>query len=82
VYTTGDRTLLVQGWKLTDEKARSIMEIPSHEDVVEIPIRMVPYIVMALLRIHEQATGEDRFKREEEARDPEVPRIGPAGIAA
>jgi hypothetical protein len=54
------------------------MDIPSHEDVVEIPIRMVPIIVTALLRVLEQEMGEDTMTREKESRDPEVP----AGIAA
>src|SRR5258708_39152134 len=49
VYTTDERTLIVQGWRLTDEKARTRMAIPSHEDAGEIPVRMVPIILEALL---------------------------------
>jgi hypothetical protein len=73
VYITGDGTLIVQGWELTDEEARTEMRIPLGEDAVEIPVRMVPFIVQALLKVYEQAAGEDAFKRIKEKRGPEVP---------
>jgi hypothetical protein len=73
VYATGDGTLIVQGWELTDEEARTEMRIPHGEDAVEIPVRMVPYIVQAFLNVYEQAAGDDTFKRIKEQRDPEVP---------
>src|ERR1700743_2869541 len=57
VYITDDRTLIVQGWTLTDEKARAEMKIPAGEDAVEIPVRMVPFVVQALLRISAQPGG-------------------------
>lgn len=82
VYTTDERTLIVQGWKLTDEKARTRMAIPSHEDAVEIPVRMIPIVVEALLELLQQAAGQDTIKREKENRDTEVPDISPAGVAA
>ncbi|HTU72375.1 MAG TPA: hypothetical protein VMG38_02550 [Trebonia sp.] len=77
VYTTDDRTLIVQGWRLTDEKARAEMQIPAGEDAVEIPVRMVPFVVQALLTIYEQAAGADTIDRLKEQRDPEVPGISP-----
>ena len=82
VYTTDERTLIVQGWKLTDEQARIRMAIPPHEDAVEIPIRMVPIVVEALLELLQQAVGRDTIKREKENRDTEVPGTSPAGHAA
>jgi hypothetical protein len=82
VYTTGERTLIVQGWKLTDEKARTQMAIPSHEDAVEIPVRMVPIVVEALLELFQQAAGQDTIKREKENRDTGVPGTTPTGIVA
>ena len=82
LYTTGERTLIVQGWKLTDEKARTRMAIPSHEDAVEIPVRMVPIVVEALLELFQQAAGPDTIKREKENRDTGVPGSSPTGIVA
>jgi hypothetical protein len=84
LYTTGERTLIVQGWKLTDEKARTQMAIPSHEDAVEIPVRMVPIVVEALLELFQQAAGQDTIKRENEKenRDTGVPGTTPTGIVA
>jgi hypothetical protein len=71
VYATGDGTLIVQGWELTDEEARTEMRIPHGEDAVEIPVRMVPFIVQAFLNVYEQAAGDDTFKRIKEKRDPD-----------
>jgi hypothetical protein len=82
VYTTDDRTLIVQGWTLTDEKARAEMRIPAGEDAVEIPVRMVPFVVQALLTIYEQAAGADTINRLEGKRDLEVPGISPVGGAS
>jgi hypothetical protein len=82
VYTTDERTLIVQGWKLTDEEARARMVIPSHEDAVEIPVRMVPIVVEALLELLQQAAGKDTIKREKENHDTGGPDFSPAGIAA
>ncbi|MBD0748001.1 hypothetical protein [Streptomyces sp. CBMA152] len=36
-------TYLVQGWKVADEARRSQLGLPGHEDVVEIPKRMVRF---------------------------------------
>ncbi len=82
VYTTDERTLIVQGWVLTDEKARAEMKLPAGEDAVEIPVRMVPFIVEALLKVYEQALGDDTFNRLEGQRDLEVFDISPVGQAA
>jgi hypothetical protein len=82
VYTTDERTLIVQGWRLTDDKARTTMAIPSHEDAVEIPVRMVPVVVEALLELFQQAAGQDTIKREGDNRDAEVGGISPVDAAA
>jgi hypothetical protein len=79
VYTTDDRTVIVQGWVIADARARAEMGIPDGEDAVEIPARMVPYVVHALLKLYEQAAGDDTFKRTKEERDQEVPGISPVG---
>ncbi|MBT2674482.1 hypothetical protein J7E95_27480 [Streptomyces sp. ISL-14] len=36
-------TYLVQGWKVDDEARRSQLDLPGHEDVIEIPKRMVRF---------------------------------------
>ncbi|MFI6015515.1 hypothetical protein ACIBAG_43270 [Streptomyces sp. NPDC051243] len=36
-------TFLVQGWKVVDEAGRSHLDLPDHEDVIEIPKRMVQF---------------------------------------
>ncbi|MFI1835971.1 hypothetical protein [Streptomyces olivaceoviridis] len=36
-------TYLVQGWKVVDDERRSQMDLPGHEDVVEIPKRMMQF---------------------------------------
>ncbi|MEV6481011.1 hypothetical protein [Streptomyces sp. NPDC051576] len=36
-------TYLVQGWKVVDEDRRSRLDLPGHEDVIEIPKRMVRF---------------------------------------
>ncbi|MFC8512527.1 hypothetical protein [Streptomyces sp. NPDC057257] len=36
-------TYLVQGWKVLDEARRSQLDLPGHEDVIEIPQRMVQF---------------------------------------
>ncbi|MGW2815131.1 hypothetical protein [Streptomyces sp. NPDC001415] len=38
-------TYLVQGWKVIDEARRSQMDLPGHEDVIEIPRRMVQFFL-------------------------------------
>ncbi|MBX7549501.1 hypothetical protein K1Y78_15970 [Streptomyces sp. tea 10] len=44
VYLDDEKdTYLVQGWKVTDEDRRSQLDLPGHEDVVEIPRRMVQF---------------------------------------
>jgi len=82
VYTTDDRTLIVQGWVLTDDRTRAEMRLPAGEDAVEIPVRMVPFIVEAMLRVYEQALGDDTFNRLEGQRDLEVSAISAVGPAA
>ncbi|WP_443060227.1 hypothetical protein [Streptomyces sp. NBC_00444] len=36
-------TYLVQGWKVVDETRRGQLDLPGHEDVIEIPKRMVQF---------------------------------------
>ncbi|MET9070931.1 MULTISPECIES: hypothetical protein [Streptomyces] len=46
VYLDDEKdTYLVQGWKVTDEDRRSQLDLPGHEDVVEIPRRMVQFFL-------------------------------------
>jgi hypothetical protein len=82
VYTTDDGTLIIQGWVLTDETSRAEMKIPAGEDAVEIPLRMVPFIVAALLKVYEQVAGEDTINRLKEDRDQGASGISTAGAVA
>ncbi|MFF4568752.1 hypothetical protein [Streptomyces sp. NPDC001410] len=46
VYLDDEKdTYVVQGWKVTDEDRRSQLDLPGHEDVVEIPRRMVQFFL-------------------------------------
>ncbi|MGW1049493.1 hypothetical protein ACWDBD_05525 [Streptomyces sp. NPDC001118] len=46
VYLDDEKdTYLVQGWKVADEDRRSQLDLPGHEDVVEIPRRMVQFFL-------------------------------------
>ncbi|NEB03321.1 hypothetical protein [Streptomyces sp. SID13726] len=36
-------TYLVQGWKVVDAARRAQLDLPDHEDVIEIPQRMVRF---------------------------------------
>ncbi|MFA7764937.1 MULTISPECIES: hypothetical protein [Streptomyces] len=38
-------TYLVQGFKVLDDERRAQMDIPGHEDVIELPRRMVQYFL-------------------------------------
>ncbi len=38
-------TYLVQGWKVDDRDRRDQMDVPGHEDVIEIPRRMVQFFL-------------------------------------
>ncbi|MBT2445047.1 hypothetical protein J7E93_34155 [Streptomyces sp. ISL-36] len=38
-------TYVVQGYKINDDERRSQMDIPDHEDVVELPRRMVQFFL-------------------------------------
>ncbi|MFE5535301.1 hypothetical protein [Streptomyces sp. NPDC056492] len=38
-------TYLVQGLKVTDAERRQLMDIPDHEDVIELPRRMVQFFL-------------------------------------
>lgn len=40
LYRTDRDTIVVQGWKLLDAEARASMDIPDHEDAVEVPLRL------------------------------------------
>jgi len=51
VYTTERETLVVQGWKITELEVREQMDIPVHEDAVEIPNRMLPFFLEAFMRV-------------------------------
>ncbi|MEV1083606.1 hypothetical protein AB0I98_36215 [Streptomyces sp. NPDC050211] len=44
VYLDDEKgTYLVQGWKVVDEARRRQLDLPGHEDVIEIPKRMVQF---------------------------------------
>ncbi|EST28137.1 hypothetical protein [Streptomyces roseochromogenus] len=46
VYLDDEKdTYLVQGWKVADKDRRSQLDLPVHEDVVEIPRRMVQFFL-------------------------------------
>ncbi|MER5727800.1 hypothetical protein ABT084_05490 [Streptomyces sp. NPDC002138] len=46
IYLDEDRdTYLVQGFKVTDDERRALMSIPGHEDVIEMPRRMVQFFL-------------------------------------
>ncbi|MET9951469.1 hypothetical protein ABZ135_07950 [Streptomyces sp. NPDC006339] len=46
IYLDDERdTYLVQGFKVTDCERRDQMDIPSHEDVIELPRRMVRFFL-------------------------------------
>ncbi|MDN3262474.1 hypothetical protein QWJ26_22245 [Streptomyces sp. CSDS2] len=38
-------TYLVQGWKVAEEDRRAQLDLPDHEEVVEIPRRMVQFFL-------------------------------------
>ncbi|MEU5151796.1 hypothetical protein AB0G42_32075 [Streptomyces yangpuensis] len=38
-------TYLIQGFKVLDDERRAQMDIPGHEDVIELPRRMVQYFL-------------------------------------
>ncbi len=71
VYTTDERTLVVQGWVIGNGEAREGMKIPAGEDAVEIPIRMLPDILRGFLRIAGPAIGGDTISRSKESREQE-----------
>jgi hypothetical protein len=79
VYITDDRTLIVQGYVITQEARADMKPIPGGEDAVELPVRMVPDVMRAFLAIYERAAGPDTIKRPtEENRDLDVVSIHPA----
>ena len=41
LYRTDRETLVVQGWRVTDEDALDAMDIPGHETAVEIPLELL-----------------------------------------
>lgn len=43
VYSTDRGTYVVQGWKLADTEARAQLDIPDHEDAIEIPAALLRY---------------------------------------
>ncbi|WP_416484372.1 hypothetical protein [Streptomyces sp. CL12] len=46
VYLDDEKdTYLVQGWKVDDGERRAQLDLPGHEDVVEIPRRMVQFFL-------------------------------------
>jgi hypothetical protein len=47
VYATDRGTLIVQGARVLDAETLSIMDIPGHETVVEIPHELLPYFPAA-----------------------------------
>ena len=44
VYATDRGTWVIQGYRVADAEALSMMDIPSHETVVEIPAELLPYL--------------------------------------
>src|SRR5260370_35499820 len=57
VYTTDERTLLVQGWVIGSGAAREGMKTPAGEDAGESPIRMLPDILRRFLQRPGPASG-------------------------
>lgn len=47
IYLDEKDTYLLQGWKVIDEARRSQLDLPGHEDVIEIPRRMVQFFLEA-----------------------------------
>ncbi|GAA2123327.1 hypothetical protein [Streptomyces synnematoformans] len=46
IYLNDEKdTYLVQGWKVDDRDRRDQMDVPGHEDVIEIPRRMVQFFL-------------------------------------
>jgi hypothetical protein len=44
LYATDRGTLVVQGWKITDETVRAqLRHLPDHEDVIEIPTALTKH---------------------------------------
>ncbi len=72
VYTTDERTLVVQGWVIANGEAREGMKIPAGEDAVEIPIRILPDILRGFLQIAGPAIGGDTISRSKEKREQEI----------
>jgi hypothetical protein len=71
VYATDEGTLIVQGWVVAEGEVRERMNIPVGEDVVEIPIRMLPDILRGFLEIAGPAIGDDTISRSKEKREQE-----------
>src|SRR5258708_33503784 len=69
VYVTDEGTLIVQGWVIAGGAAREGMKIPSGEEAVEIPIRMLPDILRGVLQIAGPAIGGDTISRGKEKRE-------------
>jgi hypothetical protein len=44
VYATDRGTWVIQGYRVDDAEALSMMDIPPHETVVEIPVELLPYL--------------------------------------
>jgi len=48
LYRTDRDTFVVQGWRVTDPSALSQLDIPPHENVVEVPVDVLAEIAKAL----------------------------------
>lgn len=44
VYATDRDTFVIQGYRIEDTEALSMMDIPAHETVIEIPRSLLPYL--------------------------------------
>jgi hypothetical protein len=47
VYATDRDTFVIQGYRVVDAEALSMMDIPAHETVVEIPRSLLPHLPRA-----------------------------------
>ena len=44
LYATDRGTLVVQGWRVTDPEALSVLDLPGHETVCEIPPGLLRFV--------------------------------------
>jgi hypothetical protein len=44
LYATDRGTLIVQGWRVTDAEALSVLDLPGHETACEIPPDLLRFV--------------------------------------